>query len=69
VIPQIAPATVALPQLRLLHQTGHRQGEGSGEELVGVPGYPQHVLHLRDHLVGLAVLVLVVDATGREDNR
>lgn len=64
-IAQIAPAAVALAQLGLLDQAGHRHHQGAREQLMRVACDAQHMLHLRDYLIGLAVLVLVMDAAAK----
>lgn len=64
VIPLVAPAAIAFAEFGLLDHAGHRQRDGLWIELPRAPGYPQHLLHLRDHLIRFAVALLVVDTAG-----
>ena len=60
VVAHVAPAAVALAQLRLLRDGGH--GEGQLRRIEIAAGRLEDVLHLRDHRRRLAVRFLVVDA-------
>lgn len=63
VIPLVAPAAISLAEFGLLDHAGHRQRDGLGVELARAACHPQHLLHFGDHLVRLAVALLVVDPT------
>lgn len=64
-IPEVTPPAVTLAQLGLLHQTRHRQSEGTWKELMRVPGDAQNMLYLRNYLVGLAIFVFMMNPTGK----
>lgn len=65
VVAIVAPAAVALAQLCLFDDTGQSDVEVAREQLAGSWRRPDHLLHLGDHLIGLAVLLFVMNTTAQ----
>lgn len=63
----ITPAAVTLTQFRFFYDTRQGDEEIVGEKFSGSWRRPDDLLHLGDHLIGLAVLLFVMNAAKGED--